>query len=279
MADEQTPIPTSDVADAPAPDASQAPEQGEQQADPRADITQFAERLGRDPKEFEAFDSLASAQAAVKMQAEALMRAGMSTSPTPAAPPQPQPAAGNFTPQAQPQPIDYQALGFDEAQSAALEQLAQQQQQILQRNEQLEQYLQQQEQATIQQQQQSALAEANQLLDSYDSQRYGKSPYLTPQQQLARDHVFGLANMYNDGAARVYGRVLSMRERIELARMYDDPSIQTPQTPQAPQQTEHVLPQRSTTPLPNTQEKADLGSMLLGKWSENPQMRAAIGLD
>jgi hypothetical protein len=286
-----TPAPQQSAVNTAETSASAAAPPAPPAVDPRAEIDQLASDYGFDPGSLAGFTDPASAREAVRVWVDQTARGGLSTGYAPPQPPQypgyPQTAPGtaapvqvgpNYASTAAPS-FDLKALGLEaddpagkaimvlESRLAKSEQIAQQ----------VATQLNQFQEAGREQAKQALKQEAQTVVSSFQSPKYGTSTNRSASQEMAVQRLYDLADAiavgaYNRGG---YQAVPPLRVRLAQARLLDDqqfggPGMVQPAATPAPPQTS-ALPSFSPPPA-----GAGPQMKITDRWSDNPELLALV---
>lgn len=278
---EQTPVTTPEVT----PQVAATPVDGQQQAtetpaNPRQDIDAIATELGIPAAQLSGFNTAEEARKAVGFWLTQSANAGLTGGAPPVqhqpTPPQqqvplPQPVA--------PQPVNLTELGLNENDPAAkalralesrLNEQAKQSEEVLSR-------FRQQEEAQAAAERAAVSRKFDEAIAKFGDNRYGNpvTGNQTPGQKFQQNHLLGLAVGILQGE-RIAGRpdpsldVLFARARVLHDLEYASTPQPTAPVPQAPQ----ALPTSGgNVPLQQKQ-----GLSMTDKWSEDPVLRAQLGI-
>lgn len=252
-------------------------------ADPRVEITKFAESVGLDPGILALHPNVDSARAAAIQHFENMARAGYDTSHF-QQPQQPQPgqAYAPYAPAPQPaapQPqqgastqLDLKALGVaeDDPAAQAIRMLEQRLEQYGQTTQQIQQQMQAAQQAQERAAQSRLLAEADSVVDSFQSERYGVSNNRTIGQRAALHQLYDIADAIGRYAHHNRQPVPPVAQRLEAARLI----IERQASPAA---AAPAVPVLNATATSNVAPSLN-GPRLNERWVDNPEFRQRLGL-
>lgn len=250
-------------------------------ADPRAEINTLATQFGYSPEQFATFPDVASARAALRFNAEAMARSGLSS---------PLPAPGNHYPQYQQQQqptyapatpapklapaaaaLDLAAIGLDESDPAAkaIRALEARLTGKPDTTAALEARIVQMEQAGHEAHRQRLQAEAASVVDGFQSPAFGAGATRTVAQQLAVGQLYDLADAIAVGAFNSGRPIPSLAVRLNHARLVMEQDGSPSSAPAAAA----LPPLRQATPAP---APAPTHFDANERWADNPDIRRAV---